>query len=148
MKTVLFALSLITSQFVIAQIIENESVVLKLKKDTNIIVQKPFYSNSNNQSMPDALQGKNHSLALIGNNGKGFDYFESNVDKMVVLKPDSANKVTLGYPLPNSKFYDNKKAVLQEILRRKNYQVPPQKNYKDSSAKSNWYNQFKKLPTR
>lgn len=47
--------------------------------------------------MPNTLQGFKDNQTKIGNNGKGFDVYQSSVDKMPVLKPDAQNLATLTY---------------------------------------------------
>lgn len=47
--------------------------------------------------MPNLLPTKPSPPIYKGNNDQGFDIYESSVDKMPVLMPDSANKASLKY---------------------------------------------------
>lgn len=49
--------------------------------------------------MPNALKGFHDAQQKVGNNGKGFDVYQSSVDNMPVLKPDAQNLGTLTYTI-------------------------------------------------
>ena len=46
-------------------------------------------------NMPNALNGYRDKQQLVGNNNQGFDVYKSQVDNMIVLKPDSSNLASL-----------------------------------------------------
>jgi hypothetical protein len=46
-------------------------------------------------NMPNAISSKSVPPAYKGNNGRGFDIYESQSDGMPILMPDSANKASL-----------------------------------------------------
>jgi len=69
--------------------------------------------------MPNAIKTKPLPPVYLGNNNKGFDIYESQVDKMPVLVPDSINAASIpltkpsdgnrtnsfpGYSMPRDKF--------------------------------------------
>lgn len=56
-------------------------------------------------TMPNSLKdnGQHFQLKLKGNNQLGFDIYESQLDKMIVLIPDSVNKASLGLTASNFK---------------------------------------------
>jgi hypothetical protein len=66
-------------------------------------------------NMPNAITIKPAPPVYKGNNGRGFDIYESTIDGMPVLMPDSSNKASLNngavkktqgvYQLPNSRIY-------------------------------------------
>jgi hypothetical protein len=66
-------------------------------------------------NMPNAFTKKTSPPVYKGNNGHGFDIYESSIDGMPVLMPDSSNKASLdngsvkklqgGYQMPGSKIY-------------------------------------------
>jgi hypothetical protein len=66
-----------------------------------VILNNQFKDTNNyqsNGSMPNALKKNDPKLSmkLKGNNQQGFDVYESPLDKMPILSPDSANKSSLG----------------------------------------------------
>lgn len=70
-----------------------------LKNDT---LQQPNFLDG---SMPNSLKSNDlHlKLKLKGNNQLGFNIYESELDKMIVLIPDSANRASLGMASPSLK---------------------------------------------
>jgi hypothetical protein len=66
--------------------------------DKIIYVQKNSDS-TNKSNMPNALKGFHDAQQKVGNNGKGFDVYQSSVDNMPVLKPDAQNLGTLTYTI-------------------------------------------------
>lgn len=70
--------------------------------------------------MPNAITAKPVPPVFRGNNGRGFDVYESQLDGMPILMPDSANKASLNYGsvkkvpgvylVPGSKMYKVPKA--------------------------------------
>jgi hypothetical protein len=66
-------------------------------------------------NMPNAITLKQAPPVYRGNNGRGFDIYESTLDGMPVLIPDSSNKASLNngtvkklqgvYQVPNSRIY-------------------------------------------
>lgn len=66
--------------------------------DKIIHVQKNADS-TNKNNMPNALKGFQDAQQKVGNNGKGFDVYQSTVDNMTVLKPDAQNLGTLTYKI-------------------------------------------------
>jgi len=143
---ILFSINQISAQNKIKGTINTQPSI-----DTNLLIRGIQPKVTVVQIMPDALAGKKDSLSLKGNNKIGFDLYQSNTDNMTVLIPDADNKTRLGYPLQQKESAKNKGFNIQEIIKNKGLKLPPAnqyRNYKDSSAKSNWYNQFKPLPTR
>lgn len=67
-------------------------ISIPLSKDTIIYI--PQQHNPINR-MPNALsavpQARKENLVLKGNNGKGFSIYQSPIDKMQILVPDSTN---------------------------------------------------------
>jgi hypothetical protein len=66
-----------------------------------VLLNNKFKDTNNyqtNGSMPNALKKNdpNLKMKLKGNNQQGFDLYESPVDNMPILSPDSANKSSLG----------------------------------------------------
>lgn len=70
-------------------------------QDTNIIKLKDYLKKSQlpYNGMPNAITTKPLPPVYKGNNGKGFDIYESKVDNMPMLVPDSSNT----YHMPGSK---------------------------------------------
>ena len=71
---------------------QGKSIVLLNKNVIDTINYHP------NGSMPNALKKNdpNLKMKLKGNNQQGFDVYESPLDKMPIISPDSANKSSLG----------------------------------------------------
>ncbi len=73
---------------------QSKSIVTldQIKRDT---LQQP---NRVEGSMPNSLKNYDlqYKLKLKGNNQLGFNIYESELDKMIVLIPDSANRASLG----------------------------------------------------
>lgn len=73
--------------------------------------------------MPNAITAKPVPPVFRGNNGRGFDVYESQLDGMPILMPDSANKASLNYgsvkkvpgvyQVPGPKIYRLPKAGVQ-----------------------------------
>ncbi|HJV20796.1 MAG TPA: hypothetical protein VJ552_13010 [Sediminibacterium sp.] len=67
-----------------------------------------FVPQRNRSEIPNALSGKDpaYKMQLKGNNGEGFDLYESAVDNMPILVPDKSNTsrmpVVISTPAPNS----------------------------------------------
>ncbi len=71
---------------------QEKSIVLLNKNILDTINYHP------NGSMPNALKKNDPNLKMKfkGNNQQGFDIYESPLDKMLIISPDSANKSSLG----------------------------------------------------
>jgi hypothetical protein len=77
-------------------------------------------------NMPNAISSKAIPPVYKGNNGRGFDIYESQLDGMPVLMPDSANKASLNngsvkksqgvYQMPGNRLY--------LVPRTQNYRYP------------------------
>jgi hypothetical protein len=69
--------------------------VIILNQGNKDTLQEPNIPDGN---MPNALKNNELrlKLKLKGNNQLGFDMYESSLDKMIVLIPDSANRASLG----------------------------------------------------
>lgn len=87
MKKLLIIVALIASEKIIAQ-----DVALKKKGDTLFVYRN---STSSIGRMPNALDGCNYGQVFIANNNRGFNQYQSNIDNMPVLQPDSANAASL-----------------------------------------------------
>jgi hypothetical protein len=73
----------------------------RINMDSLINVHQPSVNYSN--KMPNALDGFKDNQQLIRNNQQGFDVYQSQVDNMKVLKPDTSNAAQLKMPTWNYK---------------------------------------------
>ncbi|MEI6265339.1 MAG: hypothetical protein WCP74_09535 [Sphingobacteriia bacterium] len=74
--------------------------VIVLNQGNKDTIQEPNIPDGN---MPNSLKNNELrlKLKLKGNNQLGFDIYESSLDKMMVLIPDSANRASLGMVSPS-----------------------------------------------
>lgn len=74
------------------------------------------------RSIPNALQKNDANRKLIkkGNNGNGFDIYESTVDNMPVLVPDKENLASLGVKGNKQFLFD----ILPQKRIAENYRAP------------------------
>ena len=82
--------------------------------------------------MPNALNGFKDEQQKVGNNGKGFDVYQSTVDNMAVLKPDAQNLASLTNGVMQQHFkIDNGKFIIPETpLQKFKYYKPLSNNEK------------------
>jgi hypothetical protein len=73
----------------------NNGLVKPLTKPFIIFSDTSLLKKSNYQMVQ-----LNNPLMLVGKNGNGFDIYQSKVDNMYILRPDSANKAA--YNMPNA----------------------------------------------
>jgi hypothetical protein len=71
--------------------------IAKNGKDTIVVFNQDSSINKQRSvdNMPNALQGRQDKLQLIGNNSQGFDLYQSSIDNMMILKPDANNAASL-----------------------------------------------------
>jgi hypothetical protein len=55
-------------------------------------------------SMPNAFANEEYSFKKVGNNGKGFDLYQSSIDNMIVAKPDSSFADAMGNNIKTNTF--------------------------------------------
>ena len=107
-------------------------------------------------SMPNAYNNKDYTFIKKGNNGNGFDVYESSVDHMIVAKPDNNFHDQMGnsqqYELEIPQFikpeqFPNKPETLKSLLPPATYykSIPSEKNtslipfkYNNESGKSKY----------
>lgn len=76
----------------------------RVKNDTTIIAGDTSMKKAPSQIANASVLRLPSPLVYKGNNGKGFDIYESGIDGMPVLMPDSANKNSLQLKqTPNSR---------------------------------------------
>jgi hypothetical protein len=94
--------------------------VIKLNQGNKDTIPEQIFPKG---AMPNALQKNDPSLQskLKGNNKNGFDIYESNLDRMTILIPDSVNKASLGISSP-------KQNQTQRLKLKNN---PPSQQYQD-----------------
>jgi hypothetical protein len=66
----------------------------------------------NFENMPNPYKGMSNQLTKIGNNGTGFDLYQSTPDHMMILKPDSSN-LAVTY-MPNGYGPEDKMTILRK----------------------------------
>ena len=76
-------------------IVDGQKVDLKKRSGTYIPLYTIRRSDTTIFRMPNALNGFKDEHQKVGNNGKGFDVYQSTVDNMAVLKPDAQNLASL-----------------------------------------------------
>jgi hypothetical protein len=84
MKTLLLFFFLLSFTTIYAQVVD------AVKKYNPDIVALLLH-NKATDNMPNALRNYKSLQYKLGNNGKGFDIYEDQLDKMPILKPDSTN---------------------------------------------------------
>ena len=72
--------------------------------------------------MPNSITLKMKPDVYVGNNGKGQDIYQSPLDFMPILEPDSSFAFASGMPnaltIPGSKYWDNKSGTIRaDILK-------------------------------
>ncbi|MCA6441118.1 MAG: hypothetical protein ACRC0I_02980 [Sediminibacterium sp.] len=69
------------------------NIPLNLNKDSIIIIapQKPTYIDKMPNILSSISQARKENLVFKGNIGNGFNIYESPIDKMKLLMPDSTN---------------------------------------------------------
>lgn len=111
----LFLLLLILICCINSQAQKNPVVVLTPNSkisDSVIVVNGYPYSHPVQrgvEEMPNPYKGMQQNMTKIGNNGRGFDLYQSAPDNMIVAKPDSSNlaitKIPNGYGIDSKNPY-------------------------------------------
>ena len=96
-----------------------------------------------NYGMPNAIQVKPQPNIYKGNNGQGMDIYESPIDNMTILKPDSGS----GFNMPVLRFTNPEKMVnpqTQSMPGLKEYFE--QKKQKDTNNPKPWQPKMYRVP--
>lgn len=113
MKKLIFSVAL----FFIGCIVTNaQNGTLKISNPKTILVSPVQLQYTD--SMPNAFANQEYSFKKLGNNGKGFNLYQSSIDNMVVAKPDSSFADAMG----NNKITNNSKLQLLKELYKKQQQ--------------------------
>ncbi len=96
-----------------------------------------------NYGMPNAILVKPQPNIYKGNNGQGMDIYESPIDNMTILKPDSSS----GYNMPVLKFGSQEKpATLPNINMPGLKEYFEQKKQKDTNTPKPWQPKMYRVP--
>ena len=96
-----------------------------------------------NYGMPNALPVKPQPNIYKGNNGQGFDMYESPIDNMVIVKPDSSS----GFNMPVLKFTTPEKIVTPQTFTMPGLrEYFEQKKQKDTTASKPWQPKIYRVP--
>lgn len=96
-----------------------------------------------NYGMPNAIQVKPQTNLYKGNNGQGLDIYESPIDNMAIVKPDSSS----GFNMPVLKF-----AAPEKIVNAQTFNLPGLKEYfeqkklKDTISQKPWQPKIYRVP--
>ena len=105
--------------------------------------EEPRKSQVPNYGMPNAIQVKPLPNIYKGNNGQGLDIYESPVDNMAILKPDSSS----GFNMPVLKFSAPEKTVNTPTLNTPGLkEYFEQKKQKDSLIPKPWQPKIYRVP--
>ena len=120
MKLILSTMAFFSCSILFAQVkVEINGTGTRINLDSLTSSLKPSINHSN--KMPNALQGFKDNQPLMGNNQQGFDVYQSQVDNMIVLKPDAANLASL---ITNNNVLKKEDAILfHEIKPDNNLQL-------------------------
>lgn len=80
-------------------------------KELNIKSQMP------ENKMPNAIRNQQQlNLVYKGNNGAGFDLYQSTLDKMTVIRPDKTNMPTIGNSINHRGTLSNPRLILTDSI--------------------------------
>ena len=98
-----------------------------------------------NYGIPNAILVKPQPNTYIGNNGQGFDMYESPIDNMTIAKPDTSS----GFNMPVLKF-----TTPEKIVNSQTFNMPGLKEYieqkkpKDTMAAKPWQPKIYRVPKK